>query len=238
MRRRATVPLAAALLIFGCTCTDPKPALPPIAESSRKGRWTCGAPRSAEATGAPRTVDGKDQLMARTTAKLQTVEVGSNARQQSEKRAGRDAHIVILKSGDGYFGIDINIVQEIVLMQEITDVPGSASHIAGMTDLRGRVIPVTEFATLLAHEPSERNDDTRILVVEHGDGHIGFIVDAVTEVMLVDGEKIEDASSAGAQEHEFIVGVAKMEDHLVSLVDVERLLAAADRETETVAQAA
>jgi len=147
-----------------------------------------------------------------------------------------DAHIVIFKSGEGYFGIDIGIVQEIVLMQEITPIPGSASYIAGMTDLRGRVIPVAAFTTLLGIPTTEFNDDTRILVVENGAGHTGFIVDAVTEVMMVGEARIEDASSLGSREHDFIVGIAKLEEHLVSLVDVTRLLASADRDsTETVA---
>jgi purine-binding chemotaxis protein CheW len=143
--------------------------------------------------------------------------------------SGRDAHIVIFQSGSGYFAIDIGIVQEIVLMQEITPIPGGASYVAGMTDLRGRVIPVAEFTSLLGIAPSERTDDTRILVVENDGGHIGFIVDAVSEVMMVDGARIEDASSLGTREHDFIVGVAKLEEHLVSLVDVPRLLLAADR---------
>ncbi len=173
--------------------------------------------------------------MAQTTTTLQAVDTGTGAAAQSERRTGQDAHIVILRSGDAFFGIDINIVQEIVLMQDITEIPGSASYMSGMTDLRGRVVPVAEFSTLLGKEPVERTDDTRILVVEHGTGHIGLIVDAVTEVMLVDGEKIEDATTVGAQDHEYVVAVAKMEDHLVSLVDIERLLASSQ---ESLTQAA
>ena len=142
--------------------------------------------------------------------------------------SGENAHIVVFRSGDGFFGIDIGIVQEIVLMQDITPVPGSAPYIAGMTDLRGRVIPVAAFSTLLGRDPSERTDDTRILVVENGSGHIGFIVDSVTEVMMVDGGRIEDASAIGSRDHDFIVAVAKLDEHLVSLMDVPRLLASAD----------
>jgi purine-binding chemotaxis protein CheW len=143
--------------------------------------------------------------------------------------SGKNAHIVIFQSGNGFFGIDIGMVQEIVLMQEITPIPGGAPYIAGMTDLRGRVIPVAAFTELLGIAPSEQTDDTRILVVENAGGHIGFIVNAVSEVMMVDGSRIEDASALGAREHDFIVGVAKLEEHLVSLVDVPRLLVAADR---------
>lgn len=154
----------------------------------------------------------------------------SDAGDNSNWGAGQNAHMVILKSGRGFFGIDINIVQEIVLMQEITPVPGSATHIAGMTDLRGLVVPVTEFAMLLGRNPTERTEDTRILVVEHDNEHIGLVVDAVTEVMMVDGDMIEDATTIGSQQHEFIMAVAKLEGQLVSLVDVERLLVAANQQ--------
>ena len=165
-----------------------------------------------------------------TTTQLEAIESGGTSEKQAKWGAGRDAHVVILKSGEGFFGIDINLVQEIVLMQDITEVPGSASYIAGMTDLRGRVVPVSEFATLLSNEPVERTDETRILVVEHGNGHVGLIVDAVTEVMMVGGETIEDATTVGSQQHDFIVAVAKLEEHLVSLVEIERLLDSASRE--------
>lgn len=168
----------------------------------------------------------------------QSKKTKGNTREESNQPASRDAHIVILKSGDGFYGIDIKLVQEIVLMQEITEVPGSAPHIAGMTDLRGRVIPVADFATLLGHQPSERTEDTRILVVEHESSHIGLIVDAVTEVMLVDGAQIEDETSAGAQDHDYMTGVAKLEDHLVSLVAIAKLLAGADEGAEATAQSA
>ena len=150
-------------------------------------------------------------------------------REQATWSTGEAAHVVILESGEGFFGIDINLVQEIVLMQEITEVPGSSEYITGMTDLRGRVVPVAAFSRLLDSEATERTDDTRILVVEHGSGHIGLIVDAVTEVMLIDGKKIEDATTIGSQDHDFIVAVAKLDVHLVTLVDINRLLSAADR---------
>lgn len=163
-------------------------------------------------------------------AQLEAIERTGTSNKQAKWGAGRDAHVVILKSGEGFFGIDINLVQEIVLMQDITEVPGSASYIAGMTDLRGRVVPVSEFATLLSNQPVDRTDETRILVVEHGNGHVGLIVDAVTEVMMVGGKQIEDATTVGSQQHEFIIAVAKLEEHLVSLVEVERLLDSAGRE--------
>jgi purine-binding chemotaxis protein CheW len=153
-------------------------------------------------------------------------------------RPGKAAHLVIFKSGIGYFGIDIKIVQEIILMQEITPIPASAPYIAGMTDLRGRVIPVAAFTALLGIEPTAVTDRTRILVVENAAGYLGFVVDAVTEVMMVDGARIEDASACGAREHGFIVAIAKLEEYLVSLVDVPRLLALADREHEAQATAA
>ena len=173
------------------------------------------------ATGAE---DGSNDTMS---AMAMDQRSGNGKRQQFG--SGTNAHIVVFRSGTGYFGIDIGIVQEIVLMQEITPIPGSASYVAGMTDLRGRVIPVAAFTELLGMEASVRTDETRILVVENGTGHIGFIVDAVSEVMMVDGQHIEDASALGSREHDFIEAIAKLPEHLVSLVDTARLLEAADR---------
>ena len=173
-----------------------------------------------------------------TTTKLEAVKAGRTETRKPDWGTGKNAHIVILRSEGGFFGVDINLVQEIVLMQDLTEVPGSADHVAGMTDLRGRVVPVAEFSRLLGYEPGERTDDTRILVVEDSGGHIGLIVDAVTEVMMVEGDKIEDATTIGSVEHDFIIAVAKMDDHLVSLVDVGRLLETADQQSIELAAAA
>jgi purine-binding chemotaxis protein CheW len=89
---------------------------------------------------------------------------------------------------------------------------------------------VAEFATLLGNEVGERTDDTRILVVETDGGLIGFIVDAVTEVMMVDADKIEDVTTIGSLDHDFIIGIIKLDENLVSLVDVTKLLTASDEE--------
>lgn len=177
-----------------------------------------------------------------TTLEQPTDDAAGDATESAPKthstwRTGEDAHVVILRSGDGFFGIDINTVQEIVLMQEITNVPASASHIAGITDLRGRVVPVADFATLLGREPFDQTDDTRVLVVEQGGGHIGLIVDAVTEVMMVGGDKIEDATTIGAQDHGFIVAVAKLEGNLIALVDIDALLVSAGSNSAREAEA-
>ncbi len=109
-------------------------------------------------------------------------------------------------------------------MLPLTDAPGNASQIAGMADLRGLTIPVAEFTTLLGYPPSERTADTRILIVERGGSHTGLIVDAVTEVKPLNADEMVIGASMRPQNHDAIVGVARMEDQLVSLVTVERLL--------------
>lgn len=164
-----------------------------------------------------------------TTTELEAVKADRAEPPKADWGTGKDAHIVVLRSVGGFYGVDINLVQEIVLMQKLTEVPDSAAYVAGMTDLRGRIVPVAEFSRLLGLEPGERTEETRILVVEDRGGHIGLIVDAVTEVMVVEGEKIEDAKTIGSIEHDYIIAIAKLEEHLVSLVDVGRLLEAADQ---------
>ncbi len=114
---------------------------------------------------------GKLMTPKQTTTQLETVKAGQTEARKPDWGAGTNAHIGILRSDDGFFGVDINLVQEIVLMQALTEVPGSADHVVGMTDLHGRVVPVAEFSRLLGYEPGERTDETRILVVEDGGPH-------------------------------------------------------------------
>ncbi len=123
------------------------------------------------------------------------------------------------------FGIDILMVQEIIRMLQITKVPNSPDFVDGVVNIRGRIIPVVDLRCKLGMPRKEHDKETRIVVVEVSGKTIGFIVDAVTEVLRIPSSTIEAPPEliAGVNS-EFIKAVGKLEDRLLILIDLEKIL--------------
>ena len=123
------------------------------------------------------------------------------------------------------FGIDILRVQEIIRPVEITRVPNSPSFVEGVINLRGRIVPVVDLRKRFGLPEREQDQHTRIIVVELIDRVVGFMMDAVKEVIRVDRSVIEPAPElAIGIDTEYIKGGAKLEDRLLILLELEEVL--------------
>ena len=133
--------------------------------------------------------------------------------------------LVSFKIGNEEFGVDILNVQEINKMTQITKVPNSPDFVEGVINLRGRVIPVIDLRTRLHLVRKQYDKDTRIIVVEINKKTIGFIVDAVSEVLRIP-TNITEAPPAivSGIDSEFIKSVGKLEDRLLILIDLNKIL--------------
>ena len=133
--------------------------------------------------------------------------------------------IVSFKLGNEEFGVDILLVKEINRMTQITKVPSSPDFVEGVINLRGKVIPVIDLRRRLNLERVEHDKGTRIIVVEIKNRTIGFIVDSVNEVLRVPADTFEAppemVSGIGS---EFIRAVGKLEDRLLILIDLNKIL--------------
>lgn len=140
------------------------------------------------------------------------------------------------------FGIDILKVQEIIRPVAITRVPNAPPFVEGVINLRGRIVPVIDARKRFGLEPRPMAETSRIVVIELGRETVGFVMDAVREVIRVDPAVIEPAPElAVGVDADYIRGVAKLEDRLLILLDVERVLAEHERaalEREPLAEAA
>ena len=131
---------------------------------------------------------------------------------------------IVIRYGEEVFGIDIKYVDNIVRMQRITRVPNVASHIKGVLNLRGEVIPVISLRIKMGLAPDEITKTTRIIIIklESGDS-IGVLVDEVLEVITLDSKQIEKvAYNSKDAVASFLFGVGKDEerDRLISLLDI------------------
>jgi purine-binding chemotaxis protein CheW len=144
--------------------------------------------------------------------------------------SGDERQLVVFQLGAEFYGVDIARVHEIIRLQSITRVPRAPAFVEGVINLRGKVIPVVDLRRRFGLESSEHTRASRIVVVEIGDNVVGVIVDGVSEVLRVTGASVEPPSPVVAGiESEYIHGIAKLDDRLVILLDLDRVLAQAER---------
>jgi purine-binding chemotaxis protein CheW len=147
--------------------------------------------------------------------------------QTGDARQGGDdlLQLVSFNIGDEEFGVDILKVQEINRMLEVTRVPNAPHHVDGVINLRGKVIPIIDLRCRFGMPRKEHDKHTRIVVVELHGKVLGFVVDAVREVLRIPRSVTEPPPSiAGSVNEEYITGVGKLEDRLLILLDLEKVL--------------
>ena len=133
--------------------------------------------------------------------------------------------LVSFRIGNEEFGVDILNVQEINKMTEITKIPNSPDFVEGVINLRGRVIPVVDLRTRLGLTKKEHDKDTRIIVVEIEKRTIGFIVDAVSEVLRIPATITEAPPElVSGINTDFIKSVGKLDNRLLILIDLNKIL--------------
>jgi len=139
--------------------------------------------------------------------------------------------LVSFKIGNEEFGVNILKVQEINRMLNITNVPNSPDFVDGVINLRGRIIPVIDTRIRLNLPKIEHNHKTRIIIVELNGKTAGFIVDEVSEVLRIP-KNITEAPPAmiSSINSDYIIAVAKLEERLLILLDLEKILS--NEETE------
>lgn len=140
---------------------------------------------------------------------------------------GTERQLVVFDLANEVYGINIGTVREIIRMQTVTFVPDAPPFVKGVINLRGRVIPVVDLRRRFGLPETEPTPESRVLVVDIAGSDIGVIVDAVTEVQRIPEASIEEASALVTTEDSYYIeGIAKVEDRLLILLDLDRALGA------------
>ncbi|MGB9591069.1 MAG: chemotaxis protein CheW, partial [Candidatus Kryptoniota bacterium] len=102
-----------------------------------------------------------------------------------------DNQIVIFELGGEEFGVEIGAVESIVQMLPITHVPQAPPFVRGVTNLRGRILPVLDLYHRFGLPSQGESKEQRIVVIHSGSLEAGIIVDGVTEVETLDLSQVE-----------------------------------------------
>ena len=138
-----------------------------------------------------------------------------------------EEHInLVFTLGRENFGVDVNIVNEIVRVPSfITRVPNAPAYIRGVINLRGTIVPVFDMQMKIGMVNSPLTDEARIIVLAVSDVTFGIIVNSVREVRTIYDTQLEPATKlSSAMDRRYVLWVAKPADErLILLLDIPRL---------------
>ncbi len=136
--------------------------------------------------------------------------------------------------GEELYGVDILRVQEIKGYTAVTKIPNTPSHIKGVLNLRGTIVPIIELRTKFSMPTIDYTAFTVIIVVVVRDKVMGLVVDAVSDVLNIDKKDIQPPPQFGAKvDVSFLNGIGKSNDKLVALLDIDRLLLDDEMQNDT-----
>lgn len=142
---------------------------------------------------------------------------------------------VVFRLGNEEYAFDITAVKEIRDLEQVAKVHRSPVYIEGVMNLRGKLVTVVDLRKRLSIEARAPDSSSKIIVIEAPDAPVGFLVDEVTEVIKMGDVDIEAAPTyvADGLEAEYVKGIAKMNDRLITIVDPVKILDLSTDDGET-----
>ena len=128
------------------------------------------------------------------------------------------------------YGIKIRYVTEIIGIQPVSQLPEMPSHIKGIINLRGKIIPVVDMRLKFKRSAAEYTEKTCILVIDNELICAGLIVDEVAEVLTITDENISPSPNYGGVNCRYLEGIGKVGSDVKLLIDCEKLFN--DEETD------
>lgn len=139
-----------------------------------------------------------------------------------------DKQYVTFKLSDKEYGIEIKNVREITDFIEYTEIPNTLNFIAGLVNIRGTVTPIIDLKERFGIKDEnslDEKEEKRIIIINIDDKQMGFIIDDASSVITLKSDQVEKPPSSIVKViKDFIVGVGKLDDKLILLLDLEKVL--------------
>ena len=138
----------------------------------------------------------------------------------TEEDDAQKSKYMTFKSGNEFFGLKIQYVNEIIQIPSITEVPRTEEYIKGLINLRGKIIPVIDVRLRFKQETFEYNDRTCIIVVIVNDVTVAEVIE-IKEENILPPPKLGRTDKA---DHRFVYGIARVGNSVKLLLDPDKLL--------------
>jgi purine-binding chemotaxis protein CheW len=142
-----------------------------------------------------------------------------------EAPSSRLQELIAFRIGEQEFCVDIMAVREIRGWVPATPLPRSPSFVRGVINLRGAVLPILDLAARLGLPPPTPTARHVIIVTQVGAQMIGLLVDAVSDIITVDGANVQPPPElASDRVRTFVQGLLALENRMVSLISLDRVM--------------
>lgn len=160
------------------------------------------------------------------TSKGTAVNQGSKGAQTNQGPAQEFLTFVL---GDEEYGVDILKVQEIRGYDTVTRIPDAPAFIKGVINLRGTIVPVVDLRVKFALGKAEYNDFTVMIILNLGARVVGMVVDGVSDVLELSADQRRPAPDiGGALGAEYLMGIGTIDERMLILVDIEKLMSSSE----------
>ena len=168
---------------------------------------------------------------------MQEIITKANATNRHHKEQVNAAQYLSFTLDNEEYGVDILCVQEIRSWEPISRIPNVPHYEKGVVNLRGSIVPIIDLREKLGIKSAEYTPLTVVVVLQTNDNNktrtMGVVVDSVSDVINLDKTKIQDAPDFGAKvSNEFINGLVSVNERMVILLDVDKLLKLEDLEEQ------
>ncbi|WP_026673094.1 chemotaxis protein [Alkalihalobacterium bogoriense] len=135
-----------------------------------------------------------------------------------------ELEIIVFSIGEELFGINVLKVREIITPLPITKVPNSHPNVEGIIRLREEILPLIDLAKVLGYPPSAQPEQDKYIVSELNQVKVAFHVESVSRIHRISWEQIEKPSEVSKGLQSSTIGVVKMDEQMVLLLDYEKIV--------------
>ncbi|MFA5576086.1 MAG: chemotaxis protein CheW [Tissierellaceae bacterium] len=129
------------------------------------------------------------------------------------------------------YGVDIKDVQEITDFQDYTRIPDSPRFLLGMVNIRGTITPIIDLKERFNLPRADLDKARRIIIINLGDKQIGFLIDDASRVLRLKDDQIDRPPEVISKNiRDYVVGIGKVDEKLILILDLEKVLTAEERE--------
>lgn len=140
-----------------------------------------------------------------------------------------DYYFLTFTLDDEEYGIDVLTVQEILRYERVTRIANSPDFVTGVVNLRGVIIPIVDLRVKLQLRDADFNQNAATIILNLGERVVGIIVDGVSEVLSLRGDQIRPAPDFSVSlATEYLIGLGDINDRMLILVDIGKLLSSED----------
>jgi len=151
------------------------------------------------------------------------------AQEQATGAASRE--LLTYTLGHEEYGIDILKVQEIRGYEAVTTIANAPEFIKGVINLRGIIVPIVDMRIKFKLERVTYDETTVVIILNVANRVVGMVVDGVSDVTTLKAEEIKPAPEFGASlDVKYLQGLGTVDERMIILVDIERLMSSKDME--------